>query len=56
MTDDNDSMSMLFKAKVNYNSNFELRAYAWSYDRTVDAKQFQVSYKTYAGGLDVTVV
>ena len=48
-------MSMLFKAKMDHDSVFKLTAYAWSYDRDVAEKAFQVSYKTYANGLDVTV-
>ena len=54
--DDNDSMSMLFKAKMDHDSTFKLTGYAWTYDRKVNEKSIQVSYKTYANGLDVTVV
>ena len=54
--DDNDSLSMLFKAKMTQDSSFQLKAKVSSHDRTIPAKQFQVSYKTYASGLDLTVL
>ena len=54
--DDNLSLSLLYQAKMDVDSTFEVVAQAWSKAHRIPEKQLQIGYKTYGKGLELTLL
>ena len=54
--DDNLSLSLLYQAKMEVDSTFEVVAQAWTKAHRIPEKQLQIGYKTYGKGLELTLL
>ena len=54
--DDNLSLSLLYQAKMDVDSTFEVVAQAWTHAHRIPKKRLQIGYKTYGKGLDLTLL
>ena len=54
--DDNLSLALLYKAKMDYDSYFKVVADSFSEDHYIPHKQLQIGYKTYGQGLELTLL
>ena len=54
--DDNDSVSLLYKATMNKDSVFEVKAYSDSNRRGIPPTQLQFGYKTYGLGHELNIL
>ena len=53
--DDNASLSLLYKEKMNQTSTFHVWSKAYTEDIRILPKHLQIGYKTYGSGHDLTV-
>ena len=54
--DDNLSLSLLYQAKMDCDSHFEVVGQAYTRAHRIPESQLQIGYKTYGPGLELTLL